>query len=90
MDDIHAVARAKALVEEMFGDDAASPPSLEGIVLNGDFWDVTLSFKRSRPLSVGGLAAFNVAPHLNNYQKLFRLKKSDGALLLIKDAVEAS
>jgi hypothetical protein len=90
MDEIQAVARAKELVAEMFADDADSLPSLEGIVPNGECWDITLSFKRARPLSVGGLAAFNVAPHLNNYEKLFRLKKSDGGLVLIKDAVEAT
>jgi hypothetical protein len=79
------VEAAKAYAVRMFGDDASSQPRFEEIIpVNGDIWDVTLSFRRSAPLAAGGLA-INLAPHLVNYYKIIRVDGNGGKLVQIKD-----
>jgi hypothetical protein len=90
MNAVEAVARAKELAIEVFGDDAGSIPRLEEIVPLDDWaWDITLSFKRTTPLSAGTLA-INMAPHLANYEKVIRLNRQTGDLILIQDVDRAA
>ena len=80
-----AIERAKELVRNMFGADAASPPRLEEIELeNNSIWSVTLSFRRAQPLASGALA-ITMAPSLVNYRKNVKLNSEDGKLVSIKD-----
>lgn len=90
MNAVEAVKRAKELAIELFAEDAGSPPRLEEVVpVEAWAWDVTLSFKRTTPLSSGTLA-INMAPHLMNYEKVVRLDNTTGDLILIQDVERAA
>jgi hypothetical protein len=90
MNAVDAVAQAKQYVTELFGEDAGSPPRLEEVVpMNDEFWDVTLSFKRATPLAAGMLA-INMSPELANYQKVVRITKETGDLVLVQDVDRAA
>lgn len=79
-----AVRIARQAAMEVFGDDAATPPSLEAVRPDGATWLVWLSFRRAKPLAAGALG-FAMDPDLTNYRKVFRIAADTGGLIEVFD-----